>query len=286
MILSISHAYSPSFSLFFLDRHMDISYNEADNPQLKERVHKMSFSLISQLASLYGKLECMDLGQPIETDMPKWPTHESVSVEKTYIHERDHFYCQSVRILEHSGTHVDAPAHMQPHMMENTIDTFPADILIAPAVVYPLYTLNRQAGEVVSADELLAMEKQMGIGVQEGEIALLAFGWDRYWDASDQTQFVGYNMPGLADDAAMLLMDRKVRAVGSDTMCCDGSLKDGKGTNNGIGHSRWLKNKILLIENLRNLTRLPASCFFIGIPLPIKEGSGSPIRPVALFERN
>lgn len=245
----------------------------------------MSLSPLEQLKALQNQIEMIDLGQPIETDMPKWPDHASVSVEKTYIHERDHFYCQSFRMLEHSGTHVDAPAHTQPAMMAETIDTIPADRLFAPAVVYPVYTLGKKEGEAVSAEELIGLEQQMGISAQKGDIVLLAYGWDQYWDKNDTTYFSGYNAPGFTGDAAKMFIERGVVAVGTDTMCCDGALKDGKGTNDGLGHSLLLKNRILLMENLCNLTKLPASCYFIAIPLAIHEGSGSPIRPVALIER-
>ena len=41
-----------------------------------------------------------------------------------------------------------------------------------------------------------------------------------------------------------------------------------------------------LIEALVNLDRLPPRCFFIALPLKIKGGSGSPVRPVALVPRS
>lgn len=234
------------------------------------------------ILQLFKNADIVDLGQPIESHMTKYPEHDSVIVEKRYTHEKDHFYCQSIYILEHSGTHVDAPAHTRPNMPEATIDTFPVDNLIAPAVVYPIYRLNKKPGDCVTLEEMLAMEKEMGVAAGKGDIVLLAYGWDRYWNDAG---FYALNSPGLTDEAAQLLLDRKVRAVGSDTMVCDGAKKDGISTSHGFGHRVWLANNILLIENLRNLTKLPPRCFFVALPFEIKEGSGSPIRPVAFIDK-
>ena len=112
-------------------------------------------------------------------------------------------------------------------MLEHTIDTIPVNALFAPAVVYPVYRLDKKAGESVTAAEISTLEEQMGTGVQAGEIALFAHGWDRYWDKNDETLFSALNVPGLTGDAGRLLMERGIRALGSDTMkkpTRDGSL--------------------------------------------------------------
>jgi kynurenine formamidase len=43
---------------------------------------------------------------------------------------------------------------------------------------------------------------------------------------------------------------------------------------------------VAIIENLNNLGELPPRCYFLALPLRIKGGSGSPIRPLALVEKN
>ena len=51
------------------------------------------------------------------------------------------------------------------------------------------------------------------------------------------------------------------------------------------GHTtHWLPNGILIIEMLTNLQQLSLRSLFVATPLKIKEGSGSPIRPVAFCE--
>ena len=48
-----------------------------------------------------------------------------------------------------------------------------------------------------------------------------------------------------------------------------------------VGHTHWLlPNEILLFEGLIGLGRAPATGLFIGLPLRLRGGSGSPIRAV------
>lgn len=227
---------------------------------------------------------CVDLSQTIHSGMPKWSTHGSILVEKLAVHERDGYYNQGLRLTEHSGTHVDAPAHTQPMRMADTVDHVPPGYLLAPAVVYDLRPLNLKAGEAAGAEEFLELEERSGERVGAGEIALFCFGWDRYWDPSVEVGFYSLNAPGLAPSVCRLLLERGVRAAGSDTMAFDSAMIDGKGVGESAGHQLLLGNGILLVENLKSLTELPSRCYFMALPLKIKEGSGSPIRAVAFCD--
>ena len=50
-------------------------------------------------------------------------------------------------------------------------------------------------------------------------------------------------------------------------------------------HPVVLEKQVLIIENLCNLDQLPDFFLFLALPLKIREGSGSPIRAVALVEQ-
>jgi kynurenine formamidase len=87
--------------------------------------------------------------------------------------------------------------------------------------------------------------------------------------------------PGLHRTAAQYLLDRRIKAVGTDCLsidCC--------GSTEIPAHDRFLRNDILIMENLANLDDLPERFFFLAAPLKIHEGSGSPIRAVALLPRD
>lgn len=234
------------------------------------------------LSQLFDNAKWIDLSPTIEKGMPKWPTHPQIVVDPTITHEHDGYYCQTLVMGEHSGAHVDAPAHIIPAMMDKTIDTYPANCLFGQAVVYDFTSLGKKPGERITAAEVVALENEMGDSAGEGEIMLMRFGWEQYWRTDKGWRYYALNAPGLDEDAARLFADRKVKAVGSDTIACDTPVQDGVELKS-YGHQKyWLPNEIFLIEMLHNLDKLPTRCYFLALPLKIKNGSGSPIRPVAV----
>ena len=53
-----------------------------------------------------------------------------------------------------------------------------------------------------------------------------------------------------------------------------------------IVRRRLLSNKVPVVENLRNLDRLhDRRGYFVVLPLLIRDGSASPVRPVVLVDR-
>jgi kynurenine formamidase len=50
-------------------------------------------------------------------------------------------------------------------------------------------------------------------------------------------------------------------------------------------HHALLENEILILENLTNLALLPPVTCVLAFPLKFKDGSGSPVRAVALVPK-
>lgn len=226
---------------------------------------------------------CVDLSPVIERDMPKWPTHPPIVVDPTITHAHDGYYCQTLVLGEHTGAHVDAPAHIIPTMMDRTIDTYPANRLFGPAIKYDLYKLGVAPGERITRAQILEMEREMGDAAGEGDVVLMDFGYQKYWTCGADWKFYAKNEPGLDEDAVLLFAQRKVSAVGSDTVACDTPVVDGLELKSYGHQNHWLPNEIFIMEMLHNLDKLPTRSYFIALPLRIKNGSGSPIRPVAFF---
>lgn len=239
--------------------------------------------LTTALDKLLRGARCVDLTHTLRSGMAVWQSHEGVKLEKLAVHERDGYYNQGLRLTEHAGTHVDAPAHMHREQMDRTVDRIPPDYLLAPAVVYDLAPLGLGPGKCATLEQMLALEAGSGQRVGKGEIALFHFGWDRYWH-DGEVGFASLNAPGLAPDICRLLLERGVRAAGSDTMAFDSAMADGERVGEHIGHSVLLGNGVLLVENLKNLGLLPPRCFFMALPLKTAEGSGAPVRAVAFCE--
>ena len=186
---------------------------------------------------------------------------------------------------EHTASHVDAPAHMIPSMMDSTIDTCPVDALFGPAIKYDMWKISQDAGAQITEGQILSLEEQMGDRARQGDIVLMNFNWERHWRTDHNWKYFAMNEPGLAEDAVAMFTKRGVKAVGSDTIACDVPIKDGVELE-GFGHRiYWLPTGILIIEMLKNLPILPTRCYFIALPLKLKRGSGSPVRPVAIVPR-
>lgn len=226
----------------------------------------------------------IDLSPTLERGMPKWPTHPSIIIDQTVTHEHDGYYCQTLNMGEHSGAHVDCPAHVLPEKMDKTVEVYPANMLFAPAIKYDLFKLGAKPGERITKADILKLEEEMQDSAQEGDVVLLNFGWQQYWKVDNEWKFYALNEPGLSEDACALFAERKVKAVGSDTVACDTPIADGvEGTS--YGHKKyWLPNDIFIIEMVMNMDKLPTRCYFMAIPLKIKNGSGSPIRPLAIVD--
>lgn len=244
-----------------------------------------SMEKVEALQKLLIDFDVVDLSHTIENGMPKWPTHPQIVVHQACTHEHDGYFNQCLVMGEHTGSHVDAPAHTVPNRTERTIDTFGPDVICAPAVVYDCRKFELQAGDRLTSEQLLQLERESGHAVKEGEIAIINFGWDKHWSVGPDWQYYSKNEPGLSEDAVELIASRKVRAVAFDNISSDMPIKDGVEFPSTGHYKHWLPNDILLIEALTNLNLLPARCFFVAIPLKIKGGSGSPIRPFALVPR-
>jgi kynurenine formamidase len=231
-------------------------------------------------AKLKG-LRAVDLAPKLQRGIPKWLTHPPLVIDPTVRHARDGYYCQSVAMAEHTGCHVDAPAHIHADMMDATIDTYPVDHLVAKATVYQFGDRTWAPGELLTIDDVLAYERTHGCAVGEGEIALVDFGWmRRHWATDSRALWYAANAPGMTEDVAILLRERGVRAVGADTIACDTPIVDGV-PGPAPGHqTHWLPNHILILECVANLHRLSHRCLFVASPMAIEAGSGSPLRPI------
>ncbi len=239
---------------------------------------------VAALGDLVKSMRSVDLAPKLERGMPRFPTHPHLVIDPTVTHKRDGYYCQSIAMAEHTGCHCDAPAHIHADRMHETIDTFPADCLVGTARVYDFSDRDWKPGEVLTREDILDYERRHGAPVGRGEIALVNFGWlKRYWHTDERAHFYTRNEPGMDEGVATLFRDRGVKAVGADTVACETPIVDGA-MGDAPGHSRhWLPNRILILECVARLELLPRSCFVFSAPLPIENGSGSPLRPLAFF---
>lgn len=238
---------------------------------------------IAELSGLWGKFECVDLTATLENGAPRWPSHPITVIHPSITHESDGYFCQTLFLSEHTGTHVDAPAHSLPDRAEQTIDHYPVNHLIATAKVLQFADRKLAPGDLLTASDLQNELEALDLTLEPGDIVLINFGWmDSYWQVGENWAWYANNSPGLDDSACAYLASKHIRAVGSDTAACDIAVVNGK-VLGAPGHLKhFLPNNILIIECLTNLKRLKSECFFVSLPLKIKGGSGSPVRALAM----
>lgn len=242
----------------------------------------MTLSPIGKVLAELRQMRVVDLAPLLQRGIPRWPTHPHLTIDKAVTHEHDGYYCQAIMMAEHTGAHVDAPAHMLPERMDRTIDTFAADHLIGEAVLYDFSDRALQPGDLITAADLLAKEAETGAAVGQGEIALINYGWmQKYWRTDGQAQWYVLNAPGMSEDACELLRERGVKIVATDTVAAETAAIDGVPQGNPGHMKSWLPHDILIMEMLCNLEQVSLRSLILAMPLHIHEGSGSPIRPIA-----
>ncbi|MGI8415082.1 MAG: cyclase family protein [Nakamurella sp.] len=201
-------------------------------------------------------------------------------------------------IDEHTGTHVDAPAHFIPELKTGlphaaavgsvTVDQLPLDQLTGPAVVIDIPSdLPGSAPGVsptITKDFIVDWEHDHG-ALTAGDIVLLRTGWDRLYRPGSAGLGYSYRplvtrdgpgWPAPDADAMRHIMARGVTCVGTDGASM-GSSHDGAGV-----HHAGLAARVAFIEALGHLDQLPVrGAFFCFAPLKIARGTGAPGRAFA-----
>src|ERR1700736_1455594 len=237
-------------------------------------------NLLSNIAS--GKTRVLDLSYAINDKLVAWPGDKkffeatvNASVEK------NGYFTRSFWMLEHYGTHLDAPAHFPPG--KTTVDQIPVKQLFGPAVVIDVRAESGKNSDYqLVAARIEDWEKRHG-RIPEGAIVLLRTGWASRWpdvrkyrnqDAQGKMHF-----PGFSAEAAKLLIQRKVSGLGCDTL----SIDHGASSDYAVHHLA-LGAGLHQLENLGDLSELPeAGAFLIVAPIKLEGGSGGPVRIFALL---
>ena len=229
-----------------------------------------------------GKTRVLDLSYAISDKLVPWPGDEKwfeAKVNATV--EKNGYFTRSFWMLEHYGTHLDAPAHFPPG--KTTVDQIPVKQFFGPAVVLDVRSEGaKDADYQLPAARVEEWEKRHG-RIREGAIVLLRTGWASRWpdaqkyrnqDAQGKMHFPGFSM-----EAAKLLIERKASGLGCDTM----SIDYGASSDFAVHHLA-LGAGLYHLENLADLSELPeAGAFLVVAPIKLAGGSGGPVRVFALL---
>jgi kynurenine formamidase len=228
--------------------------------------------------------EIIDLSQEIFTGMPVFPGLPEVRITVHATHEQwdgiadDGVVSPAVNKLElgeHTGTHVDAISHMARQHRGRSIDTMPLTTFYTEGICLDLS--HKGPGEVIEPSDLASALSRSGLDIGSGDTVLLCTDHYRRAFGTDDWR----RGPGISGDSARWLGSRRIAAFGVETMS-----PGVPGVTNREVHHVCGELGFTHYENLINLHRLVGRgrFRFVGLPLRIRGGTGSPVRAIAVFD--
>jgi kynurenine formamidase len=230
-------------------------------------------------------IEIIDLSQEIFTGMPVFPSLPQVEISMHVSHEEWDGISDSdvvspavnrLELSEHTGTHVDALNHMGRQFRGQSIDTMPLTMFYTEGICLDLS--QKGLRELIEPADLERALSEVSLEIKQGDTVLLytdhyrrTFGTDE-WDHG----------LGISIEAARWLGQQKVAAFGVETMSPGVRHVSNKEVHRICGELGFTH-----YENMINLHLLigRGRFRFIGLPLKIRGGTGSPVRAIAVFER-
>jgi kynurenine formamidase len=241
-----------------------------------------------------GAIEVIDLTQTLSEDTPVLvlPAEfgQCAPFSRQEISRYDArgvaWYWSNFTVSEHTGTHFDAPVHWVTGagLPDNSVDRVPVREFIASAVV-----LDFSKEAAADADFLLKVEHIEAWETRHGKIP--AGSWILFrtdWSKRDVNAYTnrredGAHTPGPSAEAVRFLIEeRDALGFGVETIGTDAGqahLLDPPYPAHTLFHGAG-RYGLQCLENLNLLP--PTGAVIIAAPLKIRDGSGSPLRVLAL----
>ena len=177
---------------------------------------------------------------------------------------------------EHTGSHVDAPVHFDADPNALSVDQMPLEDFYTEAVCLDLSHIKPKTD--ISIDDLEKAEAAAGIEIMPRDTVLLYMA---HYDRTFGTPAFLTDWPGLTKESTEWLGRKKILMFGVE------APSPGRpGKHNFEVHLVCRDMGFTHMEGLANLGQVVGKgrFRFIGFPLKIRGGTGSPIRPVAVLE--
>lgn len=185
------------------------------------------------------------------------------------------FCVQALQMHAGIGTHMDAPSHICEGGL--SIGDLPLEDLLMQAVV--LRVPDAAEGFLLLPEHILAFEAMHGL-LPPSCCVLLDTGWGKFWEKPALYRN-NLHFPSVSAEAAKLLVQRGIRALGIDTLspdCADSGYPV---------HQILLTEGICILENVAHLDKMPeAGAYVLAAPLKIPGATESPIRLIGLIARS
>ena len=208
-------------------------------------------------------MKVYDLTHTIKNDMPVYPGTEQPQLTTACTIEEAGYRETLLHMFSHTGTHMDAPAHM---LLDGApLDSYGTDKFTGTAVVVDCL------GETDISLPLLQRYDLDGV-----DFVLFCTGWDKKWGTPDYYE----GFPCLTADAAAHLASLPLKGVGEDTISLDPC-----GSADFPNHITLLGADFVNTENLTGLDALIGRRFtFVTLPLKFENSDGCSCRAIAMEE--
>ncbi|MEL6409257.1 MAG: cyclase family protein [Pseudomonadota bacterium] len=222
----------------------------------------------------------VDMTHTLSPDFPTYFGEQQFFDEDVFNFAEHSFNLKSLRVNEHTGTHIDAPLHFTDG--GTSIDEVPVESLVCPLAVVDIQAkADADPDAQVTPDDLKTWISANG-PIPQGACLAFNSGWQKrlgtkaFRNADDDGKM---HFPGFHVEAAkMLLEEAEVAGIAVDTLSIDFGLSA-----DFITHYTWLPANRWAIENMANLDQVPATgaTLVVGAPKH-KGGTGGPCRLIAL----
>lgn len=222
-----------------------------------------------------------DLTHTLFEGFPTFSGEKWFTVEKPVTWEKDKVNLHRWTLMEHTGTHMDAPLHFSQD--GKSVDMIDIADLVVPLAVIDIR--ERAAGDAdagVTPDDIKAWEAKNG-PLPEGCCVAMNSGWHKLLD---QPKFTGRDAEGRnhtpgfhAEAAEFLIEERNVKGIAVDTLSLDRGIASGAFP----VHYAWLGSGRWGVEAIAGLDDLPAKGAMLVVAGPkVRGATGGPSRILAL----
>ncbi|MDL2235426.1 cyclase family protein [Christensenellaceae bacterium OttesenSCG-928-L17] len=211
-------------------------------------------------------MNIIDLTHTIAEGMPVYPGTEPPLLEGANTYAQDGFRETRLTLYSHTGTHMDAPAHIFEE--RPTLDALQVDRFAGKALVVDCTDL-RTGGRV-------SMERIARPLADEADFLLFRFGYDAHWNTD--AYFEDY--PCISEEVAQYMIESGKKGIGVDVIGID-PIADRMMPL----HKKLLARDMVIVENLCNLDAVGSGLFmFLALPLKFSNSDGAPVRAIAMVD--
>ena len=224
-------------------------------------------------------VEIVDLGHEIFSNMPTlgapttfWSEDRHESLAKL---TSGRFSMESRMMLmsEHAGTHLDSPWHSYPKGIP--VDEIPLERLMLRGHLLDLRA--KRPHQAITTADIEAAASRSGKPIAEGDAVLVWTGVDGQWGEPGFTR----ERPFIPEATVESLATKRIGLFGTDLVQVDDPDEWWYPT-----HTSLARSGIPMVQQLCNLGQLEGKEFiFLAIPLKLRGGTASPVRPIALVTR-